>query len=189
MKASQGREIALVGLFAALTAVGAIFSIQLGNAVPFSLQLMFTLLSGAVLGSRLGSLSQASYLLMGLVGLPVFAMRRSGFGVLFGPTGGFLIGFILGAFVTGWIIERLSQGRERSPIIVTFLAMLFGALVTYIPGIGWLAWHVDGIEPAVLSMLPFVPADLVKAGIGAVIYTLLTTRGLVSVPNMKGRSA
>lgn len=181
MQAAQARHIALVGLFAALTAVGAVFSIPVGT-VPFSLQLLFTLLSGALLGSRLGSLSQASYVLMGLIGLPVFAMRRAGFGVLAGPTGGFLVGFILAAWVTGWIIERFTPQKEgneaaASPGIV-FLAMLAGALVTYVPGIAWLAWHVGGIRPATVSMLPFVPGDLVKAVIGTGIVTMLQVRGL-----------
>lgn len=180
MQQLQGREIAFVGLFAALTAVGAMFSFQLGNAVPFSLQVLFTLLSGAVLGSRLGALSQASYVLMGLIGLPVFAMRRAGFGVLLGPTGGFLIGFIVGAWVTGWIIERLAGKeveRKTSPIVAV-VAMILGSLVIYIPGIAWLAWHVGGVRPATVSMVPFIPVDLLKAIIGAAVVALLNARGI-----------
>ena len=128
----QGREIALVGLFAALTAVGAVFSIPLGGAVPFTLQLMFTLLAGALLGSRLGALSQLSYLLMGFVGLPVFSMRRAGIGMLFGPTGGFLVGFVLGAYVTGLLVEWAVRRRGRSGPFLTVIAMLAGALTTYV---------------------------------------------------------
>lgn len=173
----QGREIALVGLFAALTAVGAVVSFQV-TAVPFTLQLMFTLLAGAVLGSRLGSLSQVSYLLMGLAGLPVFSMRRAGFGVLFGPTGGFLIGFILGAWVTGKIVEWAKARRGKATPWVALLAMVAGAVTTYVPGIAWLAWHVDGLKPAVVSMIPFIPVDLGKAVLGAGLYSVLVARGI-----------
>lgn len=178
----QGKEIALVGLFAALTAVGAVFSIQIGSAVPFTLQLMFTLLAGALLGSRLGSLSQLSYLLMGFVGLPVFSMRRGGIGMLFGPTGGFLIGFVLGAFVTGLLVEWAVRRWGKSGPLFTLVAMLVGALTTYIPGIGWLAWHVGGLKAAAASMLPFVPVDLVKAVLGTGIYMMLAARGLLLRP-------
>lgn len=183
----QGREIALVGLFAALTAVGAIFSIPLGGAVPFTLQLMFTLLAGALLGSRLGALSQLSYLLMGFVGLPVFSMRRAGIGMLFGPTGGFLVGFVLGAYVTGLLVEWAVRRRGRSGPFLTLIAMLAGALTTYVPGIAWLAWHVGGLQPAAISMLPFIPIDLIKAGLGTGIYVMLATRGLLLQPAPAGR--
>src|SRR5690606_17199582 len=108
------------------------------------------------------------------VGLPVFSMRRAGFGMLFGPTGGFLIGFIIGAWVTGWLVEWAVRRWGRSPILFTLAAMVAGALATYIPGIGWLAWHVDGLRAAAVSMIPFIPVDLIKAALGAVIYTLLT---------------
>lgn len=181
-KRIQGREIALVGLFAALTAVGAIFSIQLGSAVPFTLQLMFTLLAGALLGSRLGALSQLSYLLMGFVGLPVFSMRRAGIGMLFGPTGGFLVGFVLGAFVTGLLVEWAVRRWGRSGPLFTLAAMLVGALTTYVPGIAWLAWHVGGVKAATVSMVPFIPVDLVKAVLGTGIYMMLAARGLLLQP-------
>lgn len=179
MHSVTAREIALVGLFAALTAVGAIFSIQLGNAVPFTLQLMFTVLAGAVLGSRLGSLSQVSYVLMGLIGLPVFSMRRAGIGQLVGPTGGFLIGFIAAAWVTGWLVERFYKRGSKTGPLVVFVAMVVGVAVSYIPGIGWLAWHMGGVVRAAVSMTPFIPVDLMKAIIGAAVFMLMDVRGLV----------
>lgn len=177
--------MAYVGLFCALTAVGAIFSIQIMQLVPFSLQVLFTLLSGAVLGSRLGSLSQASYVLMGLIGLPVFAMRRAGLGVLFGPTGGFLIGFIAGAAVTGWVVERMAdQVQSRfGKIAVVFLAFLLGVVTIYIPGVLWLAYHVGGLKAALVSMLPLLPADIVKACAGTVLYSILHSRGILRYTN------
>ena len=94
------RDLAMVGLFAALTAIGAWISIPI-PPVPFTFQVLFVLLAGAVLGSARGGLSQIVYVLLGVIGLPVFAGGASGPGVLFGPTGGYIFGFIVAAFVVG----------------------------------------------------------------------------------------
>ncbi len=82
-------DVALVGLFAALTAVGAYVAVPLPfSPVPVTLQTLFVYLSGLVLGGRRGALSQLVYLLLGASGIPVFAGGRGGVGVIFGPTGG-----------------------------------------------------------------------------------------------------
>lgn len=175
---AQAREIALVGLFAALTAVGAVVSVPVG-AVPFTLQVMFTLLAGAVLGSRLGALSQVCYVLMGLIGLPVFSLRRAGIGVLVGPTGGFLAGFVLGAWVVGWLVPRLHRRGTWFGALGVFAAMLLGAVAIYVPGIAWLAWHLDGLAPALAAMVAFIPVDLIKAALASALYLALEARGMV----------
>ncbi len=89
-------DVALTALFAALTAVGAHVYVPL-PLVPVTLQTLFVYLAGAFSGGGRGALSQLAYVLMGLAGLPVFAEGMSGFGVLLGPTGGYLMGFIAGA--------------------------------------------------------------------------------------------
>lgn len=181
MKPLSGYEVALVGLFAALTAVGAFFSLNPGSAVPFTLQVLFTLLAGALLGSRLGAYSQATYVLMGLVGLPVFAMRRAGFGVLLGPTGGFLVGFIVGAWIAGWVMER--GHRDGLVMWRAAGAMLLGLVGIYVPGIAWLSWHVGGVDAAVVAMLPHMPLDLIKAAGGVALIVALSVRGIA--PTLK----
>ncbi|MDT7948667.1 MAG: biotin transporter BioY [Thermoflexus sp.] len=130
--------------------------------VPITGQTFAVLLVGAALGSRRGALSMAVYLLEGALGLPVFAGGAAGLARLRGPTGGYLIGFIAAAFVTGWLAER---GWDRRPA-TTALAMLTGNAVIYLFGLPWLAWFVGsflGPKGALaLGLLPFVPGDLLK---------------------------
>ncbi|SNB53159.1 biotin transporter BioY [Thermoflexus hugenholtzii] len=130
--------------------------------VPITGQTFAVLLVGAALGSRRGALSMAVYLLEGALGLPVFAGGAAGLARLRGPTGGYLIGFIAAAFVTGWLAER---GWDRRPV-TTALAMLAGNAVIYLFGLPWLAWFVGGFlgpkGALALGLLPFVPGDLIK---------------------------
>ncbi len=99
-------------MFAALMAIGAnITSFLVIGSVPVTTQTLFAILAGALLGSKLGALSMTVYLLVGLVGFPVFAQFKGGLGTLISPTFGFLLSFILVAFITGLIIEK---SREKS---------------------------------------------------------------------------
>jgi biotin transport system substrate-specific component len=91
-------------MFGAATAMGAYIMIPL-PPVPITLQTLFVVLAGALLGGRLGALSQVVYLLLGIIGLPVFHGGKGGLGILLGPTGGYLVGFIAAAYVVGKLIE------------------------------------------------------------------------------------
>jgi biotin transport system substrate-specific component len=91
-------------LFGALTAIGAFIVIPL-QPVPITLQSLFTCLAGILLGSSVGAMSQIVYVLLGIIGLPVFAGGKAGIGVLLGPTGGYLLGFIAAALVIGQIVR------------------------------------------------------------------------------------
>ena len=91
------------GLFTALIAVGAFIKIPI-PVVPFTLQYLFTMLAGLLLGSRLGTVSVLSYMLLGLAGLPIFS-EGGGLWYVFKPSFGYIIGFAVGTFVTGWIAE------------------------------------------------------------------------------------
>ena len=158
----------LCALFAALTGVGGLIAIPLPfTPVPITLQTFFTFLSGAILGKYLGALSQLIYILLGVVGLPVFAKGSSGIGAILGPTGGYLLGFIPAAFLIGWILER----REKAPFGLVFLAMVVGLLGIYIPGVGWLMWvtRLSLVKSLLLGALPFLPGDAVKIVVGALI--------------------
>jgi len=158
----------LCALFAALTAVGGLIAVPLPfTPVPITLQTFFIFLAGALLGKYLGALSQLIYLLLGVVGLPVFAKGSSGIGILLGPTGGYLIGFIPAAFLIGCILER----REKPPLGLIFLAMVVGLLAIYLPGVGWLMWvaRLSLVKGLLLGVLPFLPGDAVKIVVGALI--------------------
>lgn len=102
------------GLFTALIAVGAFIKIPI-PVVPFTLQYLFTMLAGLLLGSRLGTVSVLSYMLLGLAGLPIFS-EGGGLWYVFKPSFGYIIGFAVGTFVTGWIAEHM----EKRPLHGTF---------------------------------------------------------------------
>lgn len=150
---------ALVVVGSVLTALAAQVSIPLPfTPVPITGQTFAVLLVGAALGSRRGAASMALYLAEGLAGLPVFAGGKAGLAVLLGPTGGYLIGFIAAAFVTGWFAER---GWDRRPL-TTALAMVLGNVVIYLFGVSWLSVFVGVAKAPLLGMIPFLPGDLLK---------------------------
>jgi biotin transport system substrate-specific component len=174
MKAHVGlleRPIArgmLVVVFALLTWAAARVSVPLPmTPVPGTLQTLAVLLAGAVLGARAGAVSQASYIFMGMAGLPVFALPGSGPGYLLGPTGGYLVGFIAAAFVVGSLLEK--PGRRG--VLAGALAFLLGAVTIHACGLAWLS-VVLGDPAAALraGVLPFVLFDLAKVVVATGIH-------------------
>jgi len=153
------RQMTLISLFAALTAVGGFISIPL-YPVPLTLQTLFTLLAAMILGSVMGASSQIIYVLLGVIGLPVFAGFKAGVGILFGPTGGFLFGFIISAYIIGKIVEL----KKEKNIFYYFLAGIIGTIILYIIGITQLSLVTGiGIKKAItVGMLPFLPGDILK---------------------------
>lgn len=160
-------------MFGAITAVGAYIVIPL-PPVPITLQTLFTALSGALLGGGLGALSQIIYVLLGLIGLPVFAGGKAGLGVLFGPTGGYLIGFILGAFVTGKLIEL----KKKPGITWIAVSMVAGFLVLYAAGVLQLSIVAKlGFAKALsLGMIPFLIGDALKIAVATFVVLKLRER-------------
>jgi biotin transport system substrate-specific component len=165
---SKARDITALALFAVLTMIGAWYSIPLPvTPIPVTLQVFFVLLSGALLGGRLGGLSQIVYIALGLVGFPVFAGFASGPAVLVGPTGGYLIGFVVGAYVTG----KVSQARELASFRWLILATMSGLFPIYLLGNLWL-WAWFRSPPMILlvaGILPFLPGDITKAILSAYV--------------------
>ena len=153
------RQMTLISLFAALTAVGAFISIPL-YPVPLTLQTLFTLLAGMTLGSVLGASSQIIYVLLGIIGLPVFSGFKAGIGILFGPTGGFLLGFIVSSYVVGKVIEL----KNEKNIFYYFLAGIIGTIILYIIGIIQLSLVTGiGVKKALMvGMFPFLSGDILK---------------------------
>jgi biotin transport system substrate-specific component len=166
------REIAVAALFTALLAVSAFVAVPVGS-VPFTLQVLVVLLAGMLLGPRLGLLSVSAYLVLGLLA-PVYAGGSSGLGVLAGPTGGYLWGFLLAAVVSGAVA---SSGEPTLPRLL--LAAVAGLLPIYALGATWLALQLDlSLQAAVTAgVVPFVWIDLIKAAAAA-----LAARALVTLP-------
>ena len=151
-------DAALVLIFSAFVALTAQVEIPLWP-VPLTLQTLGVLFTGAVLGSRRGTLTLLLYLIEGAVGLPVFAGGVSGVAQLLGPTGGYLVGFVLAAGVVGWLAER---GWDRR-LSWTALAMVIGNLVIYALGVAWLTIYLGDLQAALVSgALIFIPGDLIK---------------------------
>ncbi len=131
--------------------------------VPVTLQTFAVLAVGAAFGMRLGAATVALYVLEGTLGLPVFAGFAAGPAVLMGPTGGYLIGFILAAALVGWFAER---GFDRR-VLTMFGVMVLGAAVLYIPGLLWLAKFTGYDKVLELGLYPFLWGDLLKAALAS----------------------
>lgn len=173
IKGELVKGLGLIVLLAALTALGAQVTIPLPfTPVPITLQVLFVLLSGLLLGSRLGALSQMAYVTAGLMGMPIFAAGRGGPLALLGPTGGYLMGFPLAAFVTGFVFERSRASRWAA-----LGAALMGVITIYLSGAAWLAFWLNVTKGLPLStclpqawrmgVLPFIAVDAAKALIAA----------------------
>ena len=158
-------------LLAALTAALAQVSIPLpGTLPPFSLQPFGAFFAGLLLGPLWGGLALSLYLLVGIAGVPVFSNWNAGLGyVLVGQgTGGFLVGFLLGAVVAGGIAHRGVTPRplEAISIPTQVVALVVAVGVVYAVGVPWLSWAVGlSLERAAVTMAPYVPFDLLKVAI------------------------
>jgi biotin transport system substrate-specific component len=159
------RWMVLASLMAALTAVGAYIHVPIGP-VPIVLSTLFVLLTGLLLGSRWGLASMGLYLLVGAIGIPVFAGGRGGLAHFFGPTGGYLLGYILSAWVTGLISEH-----SRGFLILEIFAVVVGSLAIYGPGVPWLKMvaHLSWTKTFVVGMIPFLIGDAVKASVALIL--------------------
>jgi len=159
-------DAVLVVGFACLTAALAQISFWVGP-VPITGQTFAVLLTGALLGSRRGALSQLSYLAIGATGIPYwFALGGPpGIARLVGPTGGYLIGFVAVAFFVGWLAER---GWDRR-VWTAVPAMLAGETVLYVFGLLWLVHFVTVDKVLQVGLYPFVVGDLIKVAAAALI--------------------
>ena len=165
-------DIVLCGLFAALIAVGAFIRITLPTEpypFTFSLQWLFVLLAGFLLGAKLGALSVAVYLIIGLVGVPVF-VHGGGPQYIFRAGFGFLLGFLLAAFLIGLLAERLAQAPDSRPraFLPEFVRLMVAALV------GLLAYYAVGIAYYYL-MYTYVLTTPAEWGLGIAIVGCMTT--------------
>lgn len=130
--------------------------------VPMTMQTLVVLLIGMAFGARLGVAAVALYLAEGAVGLPVFAgtpEKGIGLAYMLGPTGGYLLGFVLAAAVAGWMVERRRNAEGLA------LAVLAGSVAIYAPGVLWLATFVGFGRALELGLVPFLWGDLLKAGL------------------------
>ena len=167
-------------LLAALIAAGAYVAIPVGP-VPIVLQNMFVLLAGLLLGKNWGACSVAVYLIAGSAGLPVFAQGRGGMGVIFGPTGGYLLSYLLAVYITGMVSQMGHRKSRRNPSYVLYdaIALVCGTIVVYIGGVPWLKMYagVSWSGAMALGLFPFLLGDGIK--IIAAIVIARTVRPII----------
>ncbi|MCH7837569.1 MAG: biotin transporter BioY [Chloroflexi bacterium] len=139
-----------------------------GNPVPITGQTFAILVTGVLLGARLGTAAVLAYLVAGIVGAPVFADWSRYYTAFAGATGGYLIGFLPAAFIVGWFAER---GWDRSMWLL--LPMLIANAIIYVPGLiwlnGWLAIMDFPVDTFEAGLWPFIPGDLAKLVAAALV--------------------
>jgi len=172
---NQLRMTVYTSLFVALISIGALIAIPVGP-VSITLQTMFVLLSAIILGPAWGLACIGVYLLIGLAGLPVFSKGTSGVGILFGPTGGYLLGFLPCVFVTASISKKL--GRKMYSDII---AMVIGSLIIYAAGVPWLkvVTSMSYTKAFAIGMYPFLIGDTLK--IIAAAFIARSLRSLIKL--------
>ncbi len=175
------RDITMTAVFAALAVVAAMLVRYGGSIVPFSLLPFVAMLAGGVLGARLGSLSMIVYILLGLVGVPVFATPPfGGPAYVLKPTFGMLLGFVASSYVIGTLLKN----REDSGFTRYFLSMAAGIVVYYLIGLPYLyvilkfylGQAVSVVKVLYIGFIPFIALDLVKAAAAAAMARALYRR-------------
>lgn len=168
---SKIQKMAVCSLFTALTAVGAFIKIPI-PVVPFTLQFLFTMLAGLLLGGKLGALSVGAYALLGLAGLPIFA-EGGGFWYVLKPSFGYILGFILAAYVTGRMVEKPAGLTFGKILLANFvgLAIVYGAGMVYYYIICNYVIHTPiGLWPLFLyCFLLAVPGDICLCFVAAAL--------------------
>lgn len=169
-------QLVWTALLAATIGAGAYLIVPIG-AVPISMQPFFVFLAGFILGPRRGAMAVALYLLAGTIGLPVFAGGKSGLGHLFGPTGGYLFGFMVSAWLCGY-------AREEDGAIPWTRGLAFGGaalLAVYAIGATWLRFALDWTlyKAWLAGVVPFLPWDGIKVGVALVCVRYLAKFNLL----------
>jgi len=163
-------------IFVILMTIGAYVRVPLFfTPVPMTLQTFFVLLSGAVLGKRFGALSQAAYVSLGAFGLPIFQGYGYGVAHIFGPTGGYLLGFIPASYIVGYLLKDSGHDHGLSRI---FFTMITGLAVIYLFGVAWLKLLLGASLSAslILGLYPFMPGEILKVIAASHIYKGLRNR-------------
>lgn len=171
LKKNKTQEMILCALFAALIAVGAFIRIPI-PIVPFTLQFLFTMLAGLLLGGRLGCVSVFTYIFIGLFGLPVFA-EGGGFAYVLKPSFGYIIGFAVAAYVTGCIANKVDNPGYKRLFAATFIGLfivyLFGMVYYYLISDFYLGDPI-GLWPLFLYCFVLaVPGDIALCIVGSII--------------------
>lgn len=169
-------------LLAALTGVGAIIAVPLGpvSPAPVTLQTMFVLLCGLILGARGGVAAMLLYMAAGALGLPVFSGGKAGLAVFVGPTGGYLISFLAMAWMTGMWRGGRAPGRVASFAALLLLTVAASLLNLVCGSLQMMAvLHISAGKALAMGLLPFLPGGLLKCVAAVAIYRFMAQRRLL----------
>lgn len=190
-KKTNTTTITKIALFSALQCIISPFAIVFPfSPVPLSLATLMLYLSPYILGKKNSVISCGIYLLIGLVGVPVFSGFTGGIGKVLGPTGGYMLGYLFLTFISGWFIEKWSAGSTKKGIserrrldngayyLMQSLGMILGTMVCYVFGSLWLAYQSQMSFTAALTVgvLPFIPGDIIKILLGVLFGSNMRKR-------------
>jgi biotin transport system substrate-specific component len=165
------KNIILGSLFAALTAIFSQISIPLTfTPVPINLATVAVFIAGGLLGAKLGAISQLVYVIIGAIGVPVFANFTGGFGIVVGPTGGYIAGYIIAAIIVGVIVKKLGNS-----IYSYIVSMGVGIIGCYFIGTAWFMYLTQSglIEALLMCVVPFLIGDILKIILSALLVKKL----------------
>lgn len=168
----KSKKYVFTALFAALISIGCVIAIPLPGGVPITVQNLFCILAGTILGSFYGAISVFIWMILGAVGIPIFANAHGGIAIILGPTGGYMWGYALGALFAGLLLgkPKLTENKKdwRFILKIAIISFIAYALV-YLPGIPWFMHVMAGkgkpqtFQSALrLTFIPFIPGDLLK---------------------------
>lgn len=167
------REIIMCGLFAGITSILSQISIPIPfTTVPLTMQIFAVALSGLILGAKNGFISQLIYILIGIIGMPVFAQMTGGINIVMGPTGGFILGFPIMALVIGYFSEKFKK------TIYIVIGMILGLSIDYL--IGTIMFtsitNMTFTQGIMACVIPFIPIDLIKIGLATFVGSTVSKR-------------
>ncbi|MFA9377636.1 MAG: biotin transporter BioY [Lachnotalea sp.] len=167
-------QITLIGIMSAITCILGPLSIAIPfSPVPISFTNLAIYITVFILGWKRGTISYLIYLLIGLVGLPVFSGFTGGPGKLAGPTGGYLIGFIFMAMISGFIIEKFS-----GKVYMYIIGLILATAIAYLLGTSWLAYqvHLTFWQALMAGVIPYLLGDGIKIAIAVTLGPILKKR-------------
>lgn len=173
MKRLSIKEMSLVAIFPAMMAATAGITIPLGGLPVITLQTIFVLMAGLLLGPKLGSMSMIVYVLMGIIGLPVFSNYRGGLSVITGGSGGFIIGFIFSAYLVGFM-KNINFLNKK--IYNIFMVLVLGNVVIYMFGASYITYLANtSFLTTLATFTPYIIGDLLKIIVVLYVYARIRT--------------
>ncbi|NLI90223.1 MAG: biotin transporter BioY [Epulopiscium sp.] len=182
------KDLILASIFSSLMCIFTLVHLPLPTPVPFTLQFFGVAITGGLLGGTLGAISMIIYIMLGVIGLPVFSGMKGGIQVLVGPTGGYIIGFIMSTFITGYLLHNFVYkiSNNKLKFISTFLVITLGLTVSYLIGTIQLKFvmQLTYLQAISAGVLPFIALDLLKVLLATItihsIYPVLVKSNLIT---------